>query len=152
MANNRACHEDFPKRLFAATVPTLEYIKQAGKLIGIVTATSRFSFEHDLDLHRILRQSIDYTQTADDTPYHKPDPRVFDPALAWLKERGIDTAEVLYVGDGLHDMRAALGAGFSFLGVETGLVTAEQFRAAGASSIPEVGYLIPKPVERQITE
>jgi phosphoglycolate phosphatase-like HAD superfamily hydrolase len=144
MANNKACHEDFPKTLFSATVSTLERIKHAGKMIGIITATSRFSFEHDLDLHHIPRQAIDYTQTADDTPYHKPDPRVFDPAIAWLKERDITPAEVLYVGDGLHDMRAAVGAGFNFLGVETGLVTAEQFVAAGAVSIPEVGHIMPQ--------
>src|SRR5687767_13414516 len=45
MANNTACHEDFPKELFTATIPTLRRVKAAGKLIGIVTATSRFSFE-----------------------------------------------------------------------------------------------------------
>lgn len=144
MANNTACHEDFPKTLFDATIPMLERLKRADKVIGIITATSRFSFEHDLDLHHMPRKSIDYTQTADDTPYHKPDPRVFDPAIAWLKEQGIDPAEVLYVGDGLHDMRAAVGAGFNFTGVETGLVTAEQFVAAGAVSIPGVGHLMPQ--------
>lgn len=52
-------------------------------------------------------------------------------------------AEVLYVGDGLHDMRGALGAGFNFLGVETGLVTAKQFQMAGALSIPGIEHLIP---------
>jgi HAD superfamily hydrolase (TIGR01549 family) len=144
MANNTACHKDFPKTLFEATIPMLERLKRAGKIIGIITATSRFSFEHDLDLHHMPRKSIDYTQTADDTPHHKPDPRVFDPAIAWLKDQGIDPAEVLYIGDGLHDMRAAVGAGFNFLGVETGLVTAEQFVAAGAMSIPGVGYLMPQ--------
>lgn len=145
MTNNTACHEDFPKRLFEASIPTLERLKRADKVIGIITATSRFSFEHDLDLHRIPREYIDYTQTADDTPHHKPDPKVFNPAITWLQERGIAPAEVLYVGDSLYDMRAAVGAGFNFLGVETGLVTAEQFVAAGAVSIPGVGHLMPQP-------
>lgn len=144
MAHNMACHENFPKTLFETTIPTLERLKQAGKLIGIITATSRFSLEHDLDSHSIPRDIIDYTQTADDTSYHKPDPRVFDPAITWLKEQGIAPAEVLYVGDGLHDMQAAVGAGFSFLGVETGLVKADQFTAAGTTSIPEIGHLIPQ--------
>lgn len=144
MANNKSSHADFPKILFEATVPTLERIKRAGKLVGIVTATSRFSFEHDLDQHHMPRRAIDYTQTADDTPYHKPDPRVFDPAIAWLKENDIAPQDVLYIGDGLHDMKAALGAGFNFLGVETGLVTAEQFRDAGVLSIPGVEHLMPK--------
>lgn len=142
MANNRACHEDFPKTLFDTTVLTLKRLKQAGKMVGIITATSRFSFEYDLDLHQIPREAIDYTQTADDTPYHKPDPRVFDPTITWLEEQSIHSTEALYVGDSIRDMRAAIGAGFNFLGVETGLVTAEQFRGAGASSIPGIEHLI----------
>ncbi len=141
MAHNTATHEDFPKELFTATIPTLRHISATGKLIGIITATSRFSFEHDLTLHQIPRELLDYTQTADDTPYHKPDPRVFEPALEWLAEQQIRPDEVVYVGDGLHDMRAAKGAGFSFLGVETGLVTAGQFQAENASSIANTSEL-----------
>jgi phosphoglycolate phosphatase len=142
MAYNTATHEAFPKELFTATILTLRHINAAGKLIGIVTATSRFSFEHDLDLHKIPRDLISYTQTADDTPYHKPDPRVFEPALTWLADQKIEPQAVLYIGDGLHDMKAALGAGFSFLGVETGLVTAEQFAAEKAKSIPSIADLV----------
>lgn len=142
MTHNTATHEDFPKELFTATIPTLRHVKAAGKLIGIITATSRFSFEHDLTLHQVPKELLDYTQTADDTPYHKPDPRVFEPALEWLAEQQIRPDEVVYIGDGLHDMRAAVGAGFSFLGVETGLVTAEQFRAEKATSIPTIGDLM----------
>ena len=47
----------------------------------------------------------------------------------------------MYIGDGLHDMRAATGAGFNFLGVETGLVTAEEFLAEDAKSITSIEYL-----------
>lgn len=142
MSHNLAHHEDFPKELFTATIDTLEQLHASGKRIGIITATSRFSFEHDLELHGVPQKLLDYTQTEDDTNYHKPDPRVFEPAVEWLKEQGIKPSEVVYIGDGLHDMRAALGAGFSFLGVETGLVTAEQFKAEGANSIPGIADLV----------
>ncbi|WP_414479912.1 HAD family hydrolase, partial [Pseudomonas aeruginosa] len=81
---------------------------------------------------------MDYTQTADDTPFHKPDPRVFEPALTWLETQDVRPEEVYYIGDGLHDMKAALGAGFNFLGVETGLVTAEQFAEHNVISIPTI--------------
>jgi phosphoglycolate phosphatase len=141
MAHNTATHEAYPKELFTATIPTLRHIKAAGLIVGVITATTRFSFEHDLDLHKIPRDLIDYTQTADDTSYHKPDPRVFEPALAWLTEQQIKPDEVMYIGDGLHDMKAALGAGFSFLGVETGLVTAEQFVEQDAKSIASISAL-----------
>ena len=142
MANNTSCHTDFPKLLFEDSIPTLRHLHEAGKVLGVVTATSRLSFEHDLELHGFPKDIIDYTQTADDTPYHKPDPRVFEPALTWLQSKDIKPSEVLYVGDGLHDMKAALGAGFNFLGVETGLVTSEQFKAAGAISVPTVAHVI----------
>lgn len=142
LANNASCHEDFPKVLFKDTIPVMEYIHARGKLIGILTATSRFNFEHDLTLHRIPRRLIDYTQTAEDTPFHKPDPRVFEPALKWLVEQRVIPNEVLYVGDGLHDMRSARGAGLNFIGVETGLVTADQFSEQGAMSLPSIADLI----------
>lgn len=88
MTHVLATHEAFPKELFEATIPTLRRIKALGILVGIITATSRFSFEHDISTHDVPRDLLDYTQTADDTPYHKPDPRVFEPVLAWLTERG----------------------------------------------------------------
>lgn len=142
LANNASSHGDFPKVLLNDTIHTIEHIHAQGKLIGIVTAASRFSFEHDLSLHRIPRELIDYTQTADDTPFHKPDPRVFEPALKWLAEQYITPHEVLYVGDGLQDMRAAQGAGLHFIGAETGLVTAEQFLEHGVESIPSIADLV----------
>jgi phosphoglycolate phosphatase-like HAD superfamily hydrolase len=138
MEYTKAHHEEFPKPLFPESVPTLRKLHAAGKVVGIITATLRFSFEHDLDLHNFPRDIIDYTQTADDTQYHKPDPRVFDPAKQWLAERSIEPAETLYVGDGLKDMKAALGAGFDFLGVESGLVTAEEFQQHGAESLASI--------------
>ena len=142
LAHNTMHAREFPKRLFEATVPTLRHLKAAGMVLGIITATTRYSFESDIDLHQIPRVLLDYTQTSDDTPYHKPDKRVFNPAIAWLAIRDIRPAETLYVGDGLHDMKAALGAGFNFIGVETGLVTAEDLVLAGVKSIPSIAELI----------
>ena len=142
MANNLLHHEDFPKDLFQDTIPVLRMLHKHGLLTGVITATSLFSFEHDLKLHKIPRQLLDYTQTADDTPHHKPNPLVFEPVIALLTECGIKPEEVIYIGDGLHDMKAAVGAGFCFLGVETGLVTAAEFEDAGANSIADISKLL----------
>lgn len=142
MAYNIKHHEEYPKLLFTETVPMLKHVKSLGKKIGVITATHRFSFEYDLKSAGVPKELLDFTQTADEVPFHKPDPRVFDPAIKWLKKQGIKSDEVLYVGDGLHDMKAALGAGFNFLGVETGLVTAEEFKKAGGKSIASVKHLI----------
>ena len=142
MEREAACNRDFPKVIFDETVATLQAIKQSGKPIAIVTATSRRNLENDLDITGIPRELIDYTQTEDDTSYHKPDPRVFEPTIAWLSSLSIQPSEALYVGDGVHDMKAALGAGFEFIGVATGLVTQDDFRLHGAKSIQTLGQLI----------
>lgn len=131
----------FPKQLFPETVPTLLSLKAAGQLLGIVTKSTRAGLENDLAALGLAPGLLDYTQTADDTFCQKPDPRVFDPALKWLQEQGIQRHEVRYAGDSFDDMWAASGAGVTFLGVERGLVSAEEFEAAGALSVPHIGYL-----------
>lgn len=142
LAHNVATHKEFEKELFTATLPTLRHLKNIGKKLGIITATSRYSFEHDLAVHKIPKELLDYTQTEDDTGFHKPDPRVFEPTLRWLNSNKLAPEDVLYVGDGLHDMKAALGAGFNFLGVQTGLVGADEFMAAGAKSVEKLSDLL----------
>lgn len=141
LAHNASCHEDYPKVLMAHTIPKLRELHTGGKRLGIITATSRFSFEHDMDLHGMPKEIIDYTQTADDTEFHKPDGRVFEPAKEWAEIHGIQPHQILYVGDGLHDMRAAQEAGLIFIGVETGLTTAEEFLDHGAKSVPSTADL-----------
>lgn len=142
LAYNRECRDEYPEPLFEGVVSMLQKLKDTGRLTGIVTAASRSDFEQDLDRLHIPRNLIDYSQTADDTPYHKPDPRVFVPVIKWLEERNVNSNEVMYIGDSLDDMNAALGAGFSFTGVETGLTTAGEFQAAGAASLAGIGKII----------
>jgi len=144
MERNLSCEDSFPKISFLESIPTLRRLHVAGKVLGIVTATSRYSFERDLQLQGFPRDIIDYTQTEEDTAFHKPDARVFDPAIAWLSDRGIEPAEVLYVADGLHDEKAATGVGFNFMGVTTGLVTLEQFKAAQVDAISSLQELMPE--------
>jgi phosphoglycolate phosphatase len=142
IAYNTATRNAFPKELFAESIPMLWRAKAAHKLVGIITSTSRPNFEHDLTFHELPRQLLDYTQTANDTAYHKPDARVFEPASVWLAECGVAFEDAVYIGDSLLDMQAALAAGLGFVGVETGLVTASQFAEHGVQSIPSVGDLL----------
>lgn len=143
LARLREVHTDFPKILLAPSIDVLQAVHDSGRKTGIITATNRFNLDHDIASMNFPVEAIDYTQTEEDTPYHKPDSRVFDPAKTWLAEQGISPDETLYIGDGLHDMNAALGAGFHFLGTETGLVDASGFQRAGARSIAHLGMLLP---------
>lgn len=140
--NNTKHHDKFPVTIFDGTLPTLRSLKNQNYLTGIVTSTTKIIFEHDFNYSSITTELIDYMQSSSDTIYHKPDKRVFDPAKTWLEKNSIKPHEVLYVGDSLRDMTAAMGAGFDFIGVETGLTTSEIFKANGAKSIPSIKYLL----------
>jgi phosphoglycolate phosphatase-like HAD superfamily hydrolase len=67
---------------------------------------------------------------------------VFDPALKWLSKHHIEAREVLYVADGLHDMTAARGVGFNFLGVETGLITHAKFLEHQVKSVSNISDVV----------
>ena len=131
----------FPKELFPWAVPTLLHLKAAGFVIGIITKSTRDGLTDDLRAMDLPPELYDYIQTADESPYQKPDPRALDPALRWLEEeKGILPDEVIYAGDSYDDMFAA--GNVHFVGVETGLVDGEGFRKAGTISIPHLGHLI----------
>jgi phosphoglycolate phosphatase len=125
---NLHVRKDFPKTLFEDTIETLTILRNKEMKIGLVTATTLSNLENDFTTLNISKHLFDYIQTEEDTIYHKPDSRVFEPALKWLAQKHIYPHEVLYVGDSLNDMKAALGAGFQFLGVHTGLTSIEEFR------------------------
>jgi phosphoglycolate phosphatase-like HAD superfamily hydrolase len=141
LAYNRQIHTNFPKILHDDTIATLTRLKQNGRKLGVITATHRASFSYDLAHFNIPEDLLDFTQTEDDTSFHKPDPRVFDPVLQWLAKEKIAPSNVLYVGDGLHDMRAAFGAGFEFIGITTGLVTRDEFIRHGVIALNKLSEL-----------
>ena len=132
--------KDFPKIIFPETAATLSKLQNSGILIGVVTAHSRDGVRDDICKARIANL-IDYTQGQECSSVHKPNAAVFEPAFTWLKKRGIEKEEVLYVGDGLHDMQAATGFGLNFLGVETGFTSNSDFKKHGVDSVPHIGQL-----------
>lgn len=141
MSYNLATREKFPKSVFEDTLDTLATLQKSGLKLGLVTATTLSSLEHDLKTLKISKDLFEYIQTEDDTVVHKPDPRVFDPMLRWLSAQNIQPSEVVYVGDAITDMKAALGAGFSFIGVCTGLISSEEFARQNVQSIQRLGDL-----------
>ncbi len=136
-----ACHADFPKELFPETKKILADLKSAELAVGLVTATSRRSLDIDIGPMGV-KDYFDYTQTQESTSHHKPDPKVFDPTKEWLQTLGISSEEAIYLGDGLHDMHAAVGAGFEFIGTGRGLVTPAEFESHGVRAIPHIGHLL----------
>jgi len=74
-------------------------------------------------------------QGSEATDYHKPDGKVFAPALKLLAEQGIDKSSVVYVGEALSDLRAANDAQLGFIAVTQGLVDAAEFTATGVHTV-----------------
>lgn len=144
MSYNIATRPQFPKLLFKNTIKTLNTIHKAGKKLGLVTATTRASLKYDFQTLGIPEQMFDLIQTEDDTIFHKPDPRVFEPTLKWISEHKIQPHEVLYIGDDLNDMLPAQKAGFGFIGVETGLTSREKFEINRVKAIRQLPDLICK--------
>jgi len=142
----RAVYDEFPKILYPNTLSVLRHMRERGKKLGVVTATGRFNLDADFRQLGIPPELFDYTQTEEDTSYHKPDPRAFEPAVRWLGGLSITPNETVYIGDGLQDMEAALGAGFRFVGVGTGLIPPEEFRNRGAPAVNDLGELLPPAV------
>lgn len=124
----------FPVELQEDTLHTLDRLHSANRKLGIVTATAREVVMRDLTPAGFPFERLHKLQTSDDTLVHKPDPNVFEPILAALRDAGI-AGEIMYVGDALTDYYAARDAGLRFVGVTTGLVSAEQFRDAGATHV-----------------
>jgi len=142
MSYNIATRSKFPKVLFKDTIKTLTALHKSGKKLGLVTATTQSSLNYDFQTLKIPKNLFDFIQTEDDTIFHKPDSRVFEPVLKWIAERQIQPHEVLCVGDQLTDMTIAHEVGFKFIGVGTGLTSVEEFEQHQVKGIARVGHLI----------
>jgi phosphoglycolate phosphatase-like HAD superfamily hydrolase len=133
----------YAKRPIETIDRDLAFLHRQSKKMGIVTSISRDIFAADFVHSGIKNKAIfDYVQTLEDTTQHKPDPRVFDPTTLWLNSAGIVVNQAVYVGDGLGDMEAAFGAGYKFIGIERGFISAEEFEENGVISLPGVHELV----------
>lgn len=134
--------KDFPKVLFDHTLGVVERLRANGRLVALVTAHNSFGLNQDFDDLGIPLGMFDYIQTEDDTSFHKPDPRVFESTIDWLKRKSILPDEAMYIGDGLHDREAAVGASMQFIGVATGLVSVDQFENVGSLAVKSLEDLL----------
>lgn len=113
--------------------------------LGLLTAADRQLTPAAMNDAGISLSHFRYLQTSDDTKYHKPDPRVFLPALDYFGKLGIDPPDILYVGDSLDDYRASTSAGLNFVGIAGHTTSIEAFARAKVqhvSGFPELLALI----------
>jgi HAD superfamily hydrolase (TIGR01549 family) len=97
-----------------------------GKKRGLPTAlvTSKNHEELANTLPRLgIADYIDLAVTADDVTHPKPDPEGLRHALAHFAVSAKRLSEAVYIGDTVHDMRAARRAGVRGIGVLWGAAT-----------------------------
>src|SRR5215210_1839244 len=135
-ANARWLHslgETPPADPFPGTLDALRRLRARGTVLGLVTAGHREVVERQL-IKTGIGKLIAVRVYGDDLPVHKPDPR---PLRVALSELGVAArpSDAAYVGDAPDDMRLAAAVGVHGVGIDSGLGTPDELRAAGASVV-----------------
>lgn len=77
---------------------------------------------------------------AKDTEYHKPSCKVFNEILS--KYNHIPKVEIIYIGDGVKDMKAALEAGIRFVGLNRDKDETEEMRANSSQVVNSLAEVV----------
>lgn len=109
--------------LYEQTRPTLERLKKGGALCCIVSTKTRSRINETL-VRDDLVPLIDCVIGIEDVKEAKPDPQ----GIHMIMERyGLDSKDILYIGDSLIDAETAERAGVDFAAVTTGATPASAF-------------------------
>jgi HAD superfamily hydrolase (TIGR01509 family) len=141
IAAYEALDSEFEMTAYPETLRVLEAL-QARHCVGVVTAAGRSLVEGQMRKLGFPVDAFALLQTAEDTPHHKPDPRVFEPALRILADLGISPRSTLYVGDSIRDFHAARDAGLAFVGVLRGTTSQQEFAEAGVTAVESLDGLL----------
>ncbi len=109
--------------LYPGALALLEKIKNKGGMTGIISSKYRFRIMETVEQYE-MEHLMDHIVGVGDVTKAKPDP---EGLLVGMKYFGVESAEVLYVGDNIVDALAAQAAGVDFVGVLTGTTTREEF-------------------------
>lgn len=108
--------------LFPGVIKTLDKLKKQFQL-GVISSTATESVQNSgLDRRRFF-----HFQVGEDCLYHKPQKEVFDAAMLKLRKKRISESQVLYVGDHVTDLQAAINREILFVAVLTGFTTRDEF-------------------------
>ena len=117
--------------------PFLDALKARGLKVGVATNDTEATARAHLAASDVLDR-FDFISGADSGHGAKPGPGM---CLAFAKALGLSPAEVLMVGDSLHDLHAGRAAGMRTLGVLTGVAGAEVLAPHADYMLPDIGGL-----------
>ena len=120
----------------------LDRLAAAGHTVMILTSRTLAQVEHLLDPQHVLAGRVSAAFHADNTGFHKPDPRVFDKLIA---ATGLTPHECVYVGDSPGDAAAAKGAGLHFIAcLQSGPRQRPDFDALGVDGFIDAFHDLPE--------
>ncbi len=137
-----ALRHNYYKPSHLGALELVRHLISDGKEVGILTSMDTSSVVEDFERLKYPYKDFVILQGEDQTEYHKPDPRVFEPTLEALAKKGITNLETVYIGDAIRDYVAARDAGISFVGVTTGLTSGAEFAAEGALYVDSLEKLV----------
>jgi pyrophosphatase PpaX len=115
-----ATYRDFQKvqhdtliKPFPGVAEMLRELRARGRRLGLVTSKREGFARRGLALFG-LEELFEIAVFHDDTPRHKPEP---DPLLLAAERAGLAPADVVYVGDSIHDVAAGRAAGMRTVSV-----------------------------------
>jgi pyrophosphatase PpaX len=97
-------HHDDLAHSYPGTTAVLEGLASRGVRMGVVTSKGTQAATRGLELFGLTR-FFEVIVTADDVPFHKPDPY---PLRAAAASMGVPLEYCVYLGDSPHDMQAAI--------------------------------------------
>ncbi|MFA4880983.1 MAG: HAD-IA family hydrolase [Candidatus Doudnabacteria bacterium] len=109
----------------------IEKLKKENMILGVLSNRNVKSVRDILAQQGFFLDDFEIIQGEEELIFHKPDPRAFDNALTILGERGILACEIIYVGDTRFDVEASRGRKIKFIGVRSGLMDRQEFKALG---------------------
>ena len=118
-------------RPFTAVPELLRCLREAGLKVAVASSAKQKELDVYLEVAGIT-DLIDANTCSDDVSGSKPDPDIFEAALAKL---GCAAHEAIVIGDTPYDAIAAKAAGIQSIGVLSGGFREEDLREAGCMAV-----------------
>ena len=117
--------------------PLLSTLRGRGLRLGVATNDSETAAQSHLQAAGVM-DFFDFVAGFDSGHGGKPAPGML---LAFADRFGLDPAQVVMVGDSLHDLIAGRAAGMRNVAVLTGLATQEELAPLAEVVLPNIGHL-----------
>ena len=119
-------------RPFPKVRELLERLRSDGVQIALATSSKEVELETHLQ-NLGVKDLVEYATSADDAEHSKPEPDIFEAALARLDDLSAD--DVLVIGDTPYDAIAAAKAGMRTIALSSGGFMEDALRDAGAIAV-----------------